>query len=148
LNTFSRVTIFVAKYPSDATLRNYADLQTWMYTHANKRAPVDICQSLHRMFITDTDYYDDHVLFHLHLICAEVYQTVGDDGQAHCQYNAAEILAKTLNEARRIMNTYDIMEGDQQRKKLKDIKMKLEFQSNFKCNLIEEQKHQSFRFIM
>lgn len=143
-NTFSRVTIMTGKYPNDAILHNYSDLHMWMYRHTNKRAPVDICQSLNRMFLLQKDYYDLHILFNLHLICAEVYQTVGNIEQVYCHYSQAEVIAKRLDDTRRIINLSDVMEKDRKRKKLEDIGMKLEFQSEFQCNLIRSRKQQRF----
>ncbi|CAF1242489.1 unnamed protein product [Rotaria sordida] len=144
LNVLSRVTIAVAKYPNDATLHNYGDLQMWMYMHTNKRSPVDICQSLNRMFLMQTDRIDHHRLFNLQLICAEVYQTVGDIDQAYCQYNQAEIVAQKLDDRNTIMNYFDIIERDRKQKKLDEIGMKLEFQSEFKCNIIKSRKPRIF----
>ncbi len=144
LNISSRVTIAVAKYPSDATLHNYSDLQMWMYTHTNKHAPVDICQSLIRMFLLHKDRYDKHILFNLSLICAEAYQAIGNVDQAYCQFNQAETIAKSLNNTRAIMNLYEITERDRKQKKLEEIEMKLEFQSEFQYNLIKRRKNQRF----
>ncbi|CAF1286661.1 unnamed protein product [Rotaria sp. Silwood1] len=144
LNVLSRVTIAAAKYPNDATLHNYGELQLWMYVHTNKRPPADICQSLNRMFLIHTDHIDYHKLFNLQLICAEAYQTIGDIDQAYCQYNQAEILAQKLDNRTTIMSYSDIIERDRKRKKLKDIEMKLEFQSEFICNLIKSRKHRIF----
>ncbi len=116
----------------------------WMYTHTNKRAPVDVCQSLHRMFMIHTDHYDHDVLFNLYLICTEAYQTIGNTDQAICQYNEAEMIAKTLDDTRTIRSSSDITEREQKRQKLKEIRMKLEFQSRFRCNLVEGSQHRSF----
>jgi hypothetical protein len=142
LNTSSRVSIIVEKYPSDATLRDYTGLQMWMYTHANKWAPVDICQSLARILLLRSDDYDGHTLFNVRLICAEAYQTIGNINQAYCEYDAARAIATVLDDTRRIMNLYEIDERDRKRKKIDEIAMKLKFQSEFKCNLIESQTHQ------
>lgn len=144
MNISSRVTIIVGKYPNDATLHDYGELQIWMYTHTNKRAPVDICQSLNRMFLLHKDHYDKHTLFNLYLICAEAYQTIGNVDQAYCHYNQAETVAKILDDTRTRMNLYEIMQRNQKREKLDEIGMKLEFQSEFKCNLIKGRKRQRF----
>ena len=144
LNISSRVTIFIAKYPSDATLHNYGDLQMWMYLHANKRAPVDICQSLNRIFLLLKGHYDKHTLFNVSLICAEAYQTIGNVDQAYCHFHQAEIIEKSLDDPRTIMNLYEIEERARKRKKLEEIGMKLKFQSEFKCNLVKDRKHQRF----
>ena len=143
-NILSRVTIVVAKYPSDATLSDYGALQSWMYTHANKRASVDICQSLSRMFLIHTDRYDNHIRFNLHLICAEAYQTVGDIGQAYGQYNEAGLVANILDNRITTLNTYEVIEKNRKRKKLDEIKMKLKFQTEFYSILFEDPKQQRF----
>ncbi|CAF1459688.1 unnamed protein product [Adineta steineri] len=140
LNVLSRVTIALAKYPNDTTLYNYGDLQMWMYTHTNKHAPVDICEFLTRIFLIRSDHYDQQILFNLRLICAEAYQTIGSINQAQCQYDQAEMLASNLNNITEIITLHDKMIKDRQQKKLEDIGMKLEFQAEFKCNLIKGRK--------
>ncbi|CAF3214972.1 unnamed protein product [Rotaria sp. Silwood2] len=144
LNILSRVTIAAAKYPNDTTLHNYGDLQMWMYMHTNKRPPAVICQSLNRMFVIHTDHIDYHRLFNLQLICAEVYQTIGDIDQAYCQYNQAEIVAQKLDNRTTMMNYFDTIERERKRKKLEEIGMKLEFQSEFQCNIIKNRKNRIF----
>ena len=134
------MSIAAAKYPDDATLHNYSNLQTWIFTHSNKRSPIDICQSLARMFFIHTDHHDHHRLFNLRLICAEAYQTVGNVNQACCEYNEAEILVKTLDDS--IISHFDVLERARKRKKLEDIEMKLEFQVEFNRNFIKGRKHQ------
>ena len=142
LNTFSRVTIFTGKYPNDATLHDYAAFQTWMYTHANKNAPTDICQSLIRLILRSPNEYDQDIIFNIRLICAEAYQTVGQVDQALAEYDAASVVAISLNRTRRRMSVDEINESDRKQKKLDDVRMKLKFQSDFKCNLIEERTNQ------
>ena len=145
LNVFSRVAIAAAKYPTDAIIRNYNDLQTWFYQHANKHAPADLCQSLTRMYLNHTDHDDYHRLLNLQLLCTEIYQTIGHTDQAYCQYYQTETLANKSNNARTTMNHDDIVDRVQKQKKLDNIGMKLEFQSEFKCNLNKIPKHQTSR---
>jgi hypothetical protein len=145
LNTFSRVSIAVGKYPSDAILRDYSGLQMWMYIHANKWAPVDICQSLARLLLLRPDDYDDQTLFNVRLICAEAYQTTGNTDQAYCEYDEVKTIASGLDDTRRILNLHEIDERDRKRKKIDEIGMKLKFQSEFQSNFIEGQTHQRSR---
>ena len=145
LNIFSRVSIFSGKYPNDATLRDYTAFQTWMYTHANKHAPIDICQSLTQLVLHSPDRYAQDIVFHIRLICAEAYQTVGHVDQALGEYDAATVIAASLNNTRTRMSIAEISESDRKRKKLDDVRMKLKFQSDFKSNLIEEQTNGRFR---
>lgn len=136
LDTFSRVTILVGKFPGENILRNYTAFQSWMYTHTNKHAPIDICQSLTRFILASTYNCDQDILFNVSLICAEAYQTVGCSDQAYLEFDVAQDIASSLNQIGRVMNLHDINERDRKRKKLDEIKMKLEFQLNFKQNLI------------
>lgn len=129
LNTLSRVSIYAGKFPCQSILRDYTAFQTWMYTHTNKHAPIDICQSLIRLVLSSPNNYDQDILFNVRLICAEAYQTVGRVDQACLEYDAA-------HEIGRVMNLHDMDERDRERKKLDEIKMKLEFQLNFNQNLI------------
>ena len=130
LNTSSRVSIFVGKYPSDAVLRDYAGLQMWMYTHTNRHAPIDICQSLNHVVLLRIDNYELHTLFNVCLICAEAYQTVGNVDQAYCEYGQAESIATELDNAGTIMNLYEVGEREQKTKEIKgdrnEIKLSIE----------------------
>lgn len=140
-NLLSRVTMVAGKYPSDAIVRDYSSLQMWMYTHANKHPPIDICQSLNQMYLNHKDNYDTKTAFNLHLICAEMYQTIGDADQAYCQFDQADIIAKTLENTRTIIDVYELTEKDRKRKKLEEVGMKLEFHSAFNRNLSESRKY-------
>ena len=107
-----------------------------MYTHTNKHAPIDICQSLIRLVLSPSNNYDQDILFHVRLICAETYQTVGYADQACLEYDAAHEISSSLDGFGRTTNVHDTNERDRKRKKLDEIKMKLEFQLDFKQNLI------------
>lgn len=144
LSTSSRVTIAVSKFPSDATLKNYDDLQTWMYLNASGHSPIDLCQSIMRMFLIDKDQIDYDKEFSLRLIFAETYQTIGDSDQAYSYLNEAEIIAKRLEATEAVLNFSAIMERNRKRKKMEDIGMKLEFQSQFKINLANTRKRGVF----
>lgn len=108
--------------------------------NTNDHSPTDICQSMIRMFLIDKDQVDYDKEFNLRLICAEAYQTIGDTDQAYCQYNEAEIIEKKLDETETILNSDEPSERNRKRKKLEEIGMKLEFQSQFKINLRKNQK--------
>jgi hypothetical protein len=143
LDISSRVTIAVGKYPSDATLRNYDDLQMWMYIHTIKWAPADVCQSLTQHILLHPDRYDSHTRFNVRLICAEAYQVIGNLDQAYCEYDATRAIKAKLDSTTRLLSLYEVGERDRKRKKLKEIAMKLNFQSKFKCNVIEDQTRQT-----
>jgi hypothetical protein len=134
------VSIATGKYPDDATLYDYGRFQAWMFIHSNKRAPIDICQSLVRMYFTNPDHYDHCRLYNISLICAEAYQTVGNVDQALCQYDQAAKLASTGDNS--LINNYDLLEIDRKRKKLEDVAMKLGFHTEFICNFSKGQKDQ------
>lgn len=123
-------------------MRNYGKLQIWMFTHSNKRSVLDICQSLNQMIYNLRDNYDDHCVFNVSLVSAEAYQTVGHISQAHAYYDQAKMLGNTLNTS--TANAINTIEKDQQRKKLDDIAMKLEFQSEFENRLIRSRNNQRF----
>ena len=128
----------VAKFPDETTLRNYGKLQDWMYLHSNKRSAIDICQSLSQLVLTRPEAYDFDSLFHLHLICAEVYQSIGQTNQALSYYQQGQLMAATSDA--RPSNPSEHAERERKKKKLEEIAMKLEFQSKFQCCLMERHR--------
>jgi len=111
-----------------------------MYTHTNKRASIDICQSLVRMYLHRKDEYNRDIAFNVYLICAEAYQTSGHNNQAYSYLQQAEIITKTLDV---VTNPRGIAERDRKRTKTKDILMKLKFQSDFQSQLLQNQQQQA-----
>lgn len=135
-NTFSRVMIAATKYPDEITLKNYNALQNWMYIHSNRWSPIDICQSISQFYLSQSNDYDSQSKFHICLISSEAYQCIGQITQAQLYYDQSRSIVGTLNTSE--SNECEREEHHRKMKKLEDVRMKLEFQSKFQCQLIED----------
>lgn len=131
-----------AKYPDERTLRDYSALQQWMYLHSMKRSTRDICQSIAQIYLAHSENYDSDSLLHLNLLFAEAYQSIGQINQGLSYFHQARSMMKTFD-AVASSNDLERVEQDRKKKKLEDIGMKLQFQSNFQLCLIERDRRRS-----
>lgn len=125
-----------AKCPNESILQDLSELQRWVFIHSNKRSPIDVGHTLVQTFLSVPDNYSDHVKYNLNLICVQIYEAVGRINQAYLHYHQAKSLAITLD--RRASNDSEALARDR-KKKLNEILMKLDFQSQFQCNLIQRE---------